>query len=151
MPCMKRLALAVFLLCGCASDGFVDGSVIPCGPGQTVTVEVGLDSPTGRLETVERGMNLLVLVANNGHEEIRVTYIRAQPVSDSGGEHGLAITGANGRFDQPIAGGDEHTFEMPTTVRMTGVRRGVTSEIVLDVSVGLSSGDVYRCRFLVPV
>lgn len=153
MQRLQRPLLFLLLLAGgCASDGFVQGQTIGCGPGENVTVEVGLDSPTGRLETSERGMSLLVLVANNGHEEIRVQSVRVQQMTDIGGDQPLEISPASGRFDQAIAGGDDYTFELPATVRLTGRRSStVTSAVALDVSVGLSNGDVYRCRFSLPV
>jgi hypothetical protein len=149
---MKTSALLPLLLLvlACASrDGFIDEVSMECGPGQEVTIQAGLDAPSVKMERVEDQLTLLVEVSNNSHREIVVEFIRGEQVPDELQQY--KIQNGYRKFDHPIEEGASHTFKIPMTGRMIGSRVDPTvmsrNELALNVTVGLTNGNVYRCRF----
>ena len=150
---MKKSALLLpFLLlaAACASkDGFIDEVAMECEPGQEVTIQAGLDTPSVQMERVDDQLTLLVEVSNNSHQELVVTFIRAEQVPDENQPYRLQS--GYRKVDQPIEEGKEHLFKIPMTGRVVGVPNEylgrANREIGLDVTVGLTNGNVYHCRF----
>lgn len=149
---MKTSALLPLLLlvAACASsDGFIDERVLDCAPGQDVTIQAGIDTPGVQMERIDDQLTLLVEVANNTHDEIVVTFIRAEQVKDDAQMY--RIESGYGKFDQTIEEGGDHVFRIPMTGRMIAARENRTMRLKnafqMSVSVGLSNGDVYRCLF----
>ncbi len=146
--------LSLFLLAACASrDGFIDQQVLECGPGQPVTIQAGLDAQGPRMEGVDDQHSLIVLVGNNSHEEITVKFIRVEQHPDATAVY--RFSGGRGNFDRAVAEGAEEEFKIPMTGRPirpefeAQVRSGAA--VSLDVTVGLSNGDQYRCAFEIPI
>jgi hypothetical protein len=150
---MKKSALLLpilLLAVACASkDGFIDQVAMECEPGQEVTIQAGLDTPSMQMERIDDQLTLLVEVSNNSHRELVVTFIRAQQVPDDMQRYRLQ----NGyrKVDQPIEEGKSHLFKIPMTGRVAGVSSEslgrANPQIGLDVTVGLTNGNVYHCRF----
>ena len=148
------LPLSLFLLASCASrDGFIDQQTLECGPGQAVTIQAGLDAQGPRMEVMDDQHSLVVLVGNNSHEEIVVKYIRVDQHPDATATY--RFSGGRGSFDRTVGEGAEEEFKIPMTGRPirpefeTQVRSGAA--VSLDVTVGLSNGDQYRCAFEIPI
>jgi hypothetical protein len=150
--------LTLFLLAACASsDGFVDETVKTCGPGDLLQIEAGMDPQSSPIEQLSSRLTMLVEVANNSNEDVTVKFVRVDPISTSR-DSLIELDNGSRDFGEVVAQGDAHTFEVPLTARRRGgpLQQRATgnvraAEFDVAVTVGLSSGDSYRCRFRVPV
>ena len=153
---MKPLALLFsLLLAACASnDGFQTERSLECGPGQLVTLELGLAAfAPSRMEGMDDQHTLAVLVANNSEQDIVVKYIRI----DQRPERTSIYRLDNGYLkpNQTIAEGKDFEFKIPMAGRAVSPEFGSSTSanrsIGLDVTVGLGNGDRYHCQFEVPM
>lgn len=140
--------LLLLLLTACASStDIIDERVLPCGSGQDIEVRAGFDD--GMLHGEVGGqMKYLVEVANNSHHDVTVKSIRIDPQS----ERVPGIERAYRQYDQLIAEGEDHVFELPSSEvlnwRSDLDRRTALQRLEFVVVVSLSDGDSYRCRFV---
>lgn len=125
--------------------------VFDCSPGQDLEIRAGLGDP----KSGERmGYVFLVEVANNSNEELTVKRVRVDTrESEASRRQGAAPQGAGKTFDQTIAPGTEHVFELPATSPAT-MTPGVGDVVVprefeLVATVMLTNGEQYRCSFAV--
>ena len=143
--------LLLLLLTACASStDIIDERVLPCGSGQDIEVRAGFDD--GMLHGEVGGqMKYLVEVANNSHHDVTVKSIRIDPQSTSV----PGIERAYRQYDQLIAEGEDHVFELPSSVvlswRSDLDRRTALQRLEFVVVVSMSDGDSYRCRFVAEV
>jgi hypothetical protein len=152
---MKTSALlSLLLFSACASkDGFIDQQTFDCSPGQIVTIQAGLDASSTHMEGMDDQHTLIVLVGNNSHEDIVVKFVRADQPTDATSTY--RFTNAYRTFNQTIAQGDEAELKIPMSGR--AIRPEIeqqvraSRDISIDVTVGLTNGDAYRCRFQIPV
>lgn len=153
MKTSAALLLSLFLLASCASrDGFIDQQTLECGPGQAVTIQAGLDAQSPRMEGMDDQHALIVLVGNNSHEEIVVKYVRVSQRPDSTATY--RFSGGSRTFDEAVAEGAEGEFKILMTgrpIRPEVEAMRSDAAISLDVTVGLSNGDQYRCAFEIPI
>lgn len=148
-----RALPALLLLFACASgDGFIDDQVHDCESGP-IAIRVGIDSGGSSMMGGTETHDVLVEVANNSDEDVVVDSVRIDPQQ----RQDFEITAQMIRPDQTVAEGGEHVFEVPLTIRPIDMnrrldpRRGFSGVIDVSVSVGLSDGETYRCRFRVAV
>jgi hypothetical protein len=147
---MKRAAmLLLFLLAGCAStDDFSGGGDFDCAKTNEVMVRIGLDGPGVSMERVEDRLQFRVEVSNNLDRDIVVKWVRVEQIMANNAPYLFDSTYR--KFDQLIAEGGDFTFELPTLGRGAAMRSqdGLSRSVVAVVtSVGLESGDTYRCTF----
>lgn len=147
---MKRAAfLLTLMLASCASsDGFIDETSQQCEPGQPVFIELGVDlSRASRLEGVDDQITILVQISNNSHEEITVLRVATDQAFDNSAYY--RVEPQSRRFNQTIAGGEQHVFELPTTGRLLARPQELrySQPPVLGVRVRLANGDEYHCRY----
>jgi hypothetical protein len=151
---MKKIALGVLLvvIAGCSSrDGFIDSRRLDCDSGQEISIRAGVVGISPGLELGTDTLAFAVEISNNAHREITVKSIHAAQVSDQTSRY--RVLPVRRQFDQTIAEGDDHLFELPMDGRSVGEplnRASMQSEILLLVTVALADGDSYRCRFSVP-
>jgi hypothetical protein len=164
---MKTVALlsTILLAAACATSDskLIKERTIPCAEGQPIDILGGLNAPSSndRLGTMEDRATLVVNVANNSNDDQTVVLVTAEQVDSRAG---YTLDRAYGKYDQTIAPGEEHTFELAMMVQrrptrldppnVTGdrgrsVSSGADAAIVLAVKVSLSNGDSYLCRFVV--
>jgi hypothetical protein len=152
----RQLAfLSCVLFASCASNGgFEGGRLYDCAPGQIVTLQAGFDDPrTPGLENMDDQHVLIVLVGNNSQEDLVVKSVRVDPVQDDASVY--RIDSAFGSFDETVAEGEEGEFKIRLMGRYVQpvVRDSALwhHSFAAGVSVALTNGDVYRCRFEFPV
>jgi hypothetical protein len=142
------------LFAGCASNGgFVDNNVQNCGAESEVAIEAGWDQQTMREDPSNTRMTMLVRVSNNSHEDIVVKAVHADPMAMDA-DSMYEIERGSITVDQPIAEGDQSTFEIPMMRRWQMQNRpgGIrASGIDVAVNVVLASEQSYRCRFRMPL
>ena len=151
---MKRIAsaAALTLLLSCAtSDGVIDQRTLECTSGQDVSIDAGFDGRIGTMEGADDRFDLVVEVSNNSHEEVTVSYIRADQMDRRNARY--AVDRSYRKFDQVIEEGKDHAFRLPMTGRAlrydpNQVSFGQAPELA--VTVALSNGDSYRCFFSIP-
>ncbi|HEV7241920.1 MAG TPA: hypothetical protein VGQ36_22000 [Thermoanaerobaculia bacterium] len=146
---MKSIASITFLLllAACASPtAVIDNRGFRCGPGQDIEVRAGLDDGSINNE-VGGELKYLVEIANNSHNDVVVTSVTIEP----GGERVYGVDSAYKVFDQLIAEGDAHLFEIPASdvwSRMhESVRPAPGRRVEFRVTIVLSNGDSYHCPF----
>ncbi|HEX6642898.1 MAG TPA: hypothetical protein VF215_17410 [Thermoanaerobaculia bacterium] len=152
---MKRALALLLLSAACASnDGFVSDDVKECGPGSLVTIEAGWDTQSmGAGDRGDNRLTMLVRVSNNSSEDIRVKFVRVDPMMFDR-DTAYEIEGGALDVDKLIAEGDDATFEIPmmSRRRMQNRAPGVrASEVDVVATVVLESKESYRCRFRVPL
>lgn len=156
MSRLKNTALCslLFFFAACASPSAMIDQTSDCGPGQDLEIRAALgDSRSGEF----LGQNIfLVEVANNSHEDVTVKRVRVEPRElrqSSINSRRAPLNGAAKDFNQTIAEGTEHVFELPTTASAMlspDMQDAVVSEeLELHVTVELTSGESYRCAFAV--
>lgn len=148
---MKTTALVcLLLLAACASPTAVmDQRQLQCGPGQDVEIRAGIADPaTAREQNAE--YMILVEVANNSHEDVTVKSVGIDP-EQRDDRRPVPFERVHRAYDQLIPEGTEHVFKIPAppaSMRMRGPYELSVSEAVeFFVTVSLSNGDSYRCRF----
>jgi hypothetical protein len=144
---MKKIAsFALLLLAACASPtAVIDKRGFRCGPGQDIEVRAGLDDGSINRE-IGSELKYLVEIANNSHHDVFVTSVRIEP----SGEKIAGVESAHKAFDQLIAEGEEHVFEIPASAWVPGrdfAQQVVGRRVEFRVTVGLSNGDSYHCQF----
>ena len=142
------LVLALMLAACASSDGFVDETSQQCAPGQPVFIQLGVDlSRASRLEGVDDQLTILAQVSNNSHEEITVVRVATDQAFDNTAYY--RVEPQSRRFNQTIAGGEQHVFEIPTTGRLLARPQELRQSRppVLGVRVRLANGDEYHCRY----
>lgn len=144
-------AVLVLLSTSCASnDGFIEERVNACKEGEKVSLRAGIQQQSRPGERIPGQIDATVEVANNSDAEIEIDYVRVDPMPmdrDSVYE----VSGGQVTENRVLAAGEAGTFEIP----MTALLRPRTSNeprlsgSVLDSSivVGLTDGQVFRCRF----
>ena len=152
---MKTIVLSSILLfsAACASSSGVIRSTFDCSPGQDLEIRATLDDPSRSGEQIGQYM-FLVEVANNSHGDLTVKSVRVDPDEASRRVRGsVALERAQKEFNETIAEGTEHVFELPAT-SMGSVIRPLQNQVVSGpvefvVTVVLTNGDSYRCPFAV--
>jgi hypothetical protein len=158
---MKRLALLplAMLVAACAAtpkDQFgipVDNVINDCQHGG-LEITVGL-AGTGTVgEDNNDQLTFVVNVSNNARKEITVKNIRVDPRNTETISYRLDQTYR--QFNVTIPENDDHDFELPISGHgmredPRGTRFGNSNELPVIVSVQMESGDVYQCRYGVPV
>lgn len=145
------LSSALVFLTACASSTAMKQEVFDCSPGQDLEIRAGLGDP----QSGERfGYVFLVEVANNSNEELTVERVRVDTrQSEGSSRQGAAPQGGGKTYDQTIAPGTEHVFELASTAPATmtpGLWNVVVpGEFELLATVKLTNGETYRCSFLV--
>jgi len=146
---MKTIgSLTLFiLLAACASPtAVIDKRGFRCGPGQDIEVRAGLDDGSINHE-VGGQLQYLVEIANNSHNDVVVKSVRIEP----DGEKIEGVDSAYKVFDELIAEGEDHVFEIPASgawIPRSGFAGQVAGRRVeFRVTVALSNGDSYHCLF----
>lgn len=159
---MKRLALlplAIFVA-SCAAtpkDQFgipADNVINDCQHG-AIEIMVGLSGMGTSGEDMNDRLTFIVNVANNARKEITVSNIRVEPHSSEVVPYRLDPTYR--KFNVTIPEDEEHDFELPISGH--GMRQdpnvqrmgNASNELPVLVSVQMQGGDVYQCRYGVPV
>lgn len=148
MKTIVSIALLALLLAACASPtAVIDKRMMRCGPGQDIEVRAGLAD--GSINQEDEGqLKYLVEIANNSHNDVVVHAVRIEPTNDKG----LGIDSAFKVFDQEIAEGEDHLFEVPAsavwTPRTGFEREGEGRRVEFRVTIDLSNGDSYHCPFV---
>ena len=159
---MKRLALlplAIFLAACSATpkDQFgipVENVINDCEHGG-VEVSVGLSGVGTSGEDMNDQLTFIVNVGNNARKDITVRNIRVDPRNMETVAYRLDATYR--QFNVTIPENDDHDFELPITGHglgrqdPNGTRFGSGSELPVVVSVQMEGGEVYQCRYGVPV
>lgn len=149
--------VALLALAGCtsATDLIENEAVLCTEMGNEVSVMLYAAEadrvPAGVRE--DQGVTLQVEVSNNSHSEIVVKSISLVPTDPRAR---IKLNPAFGKFDQEIAEDKEHVFTLRTTGRWIGNRdiTGVeqpSGSVELESRVALGNGQLYRCRFDVPL
>lgn len=149
-----------FLLAGCATnDGFVDDQVHDCESG-SIEIRAGIDGQSNVMTGSQQEYTVLVEVANNSDEDVTVDSVRVDPLSSSRDSQ-YEFTGGAVRPRQVIAEAHDAVFEVPLRVRLRESNSGMSrmndprvrfsGAVDVSVSVALSDGETYRCRFRVGV
>lgn len=157
---MRNAALLALLLsaAACASpDALIDERQMQCGPGEAISIQAGLNRPGVAMEGTPDNLMLLVEVSNNSNAEVTVKRVRAQQVSGTEGDSAYILESVRRDFDVTIEEGKDHVFELPVLGRpgqsafsdSRRTQRG-GGELALALTVTLSNGDSYLCRFAVP-
>jgi len=142
----------VLLTAACASSspdfGMPETRVLDCD--NEVEIRAGFQGPGTQMERIDDRVTTVIDVANNSHREIAVKWIRIEQVMMDSAPYRLE----NGyrTFNQPIAEGEDHQFEIPMTGRGVRDRSGRSlhsNDLTLAVTVSLESGESYRCQFSV--
>ena len=154
---LAALALTFFVSCA-SSDGFADPEAKQCGAGSDVDIDAGFD-PAGspQSDRVDSRLTFMVEVSNNSSQDITVTTVRVD-FGPGSRDDGYQIQGATRSFERVIAQGESSMFEIPLTGGYPAGQfgnpamrdRGVTGRDA-SVTVRLSNGGSYHCRFRVPV
>lgn len=155
---MKTIALlltSILLLASCGSSAGFANPVIQCAPGQEVGIEAGLNVPraSGAEMGSNRDVSLLVQVSNNSHHDFTVARVRVEQLYREDSPY--AFDDAYREVNETIPEGKDRMFELPTTGRWTeladrdpmSVKNG---SLALGVTVELSTGERYYCRYSVP-
>jgi hypothetical protein len=151
------LSALLFAACASSHDGFIDNSAHECGPGEDVEISVGIDPPTSPSERYDNRLTVLVEVGNNSHEEITVKSIRIDPeVNNTSTATRFDLQSAFKELDEAIPEGETSRFELQMTgqLRVSGDPMAQQQRVLgVDVSVTvlLSNGDHYRCRYQLPI
>lgn len=158
MKHLLALALLVFAACS-SSDGLITSAAIEGGPGQPISVSVGIDEGVSLAPPPMRGMDntmpppeqqltLKVEVSNLSDGPLTVHRILA---SQPSGDSAFHISSTSRVFDLEIPEGKDHLFDLPVTgraVRPTSSNESI--ELVVRVVVELSNGDSYYYSFAIP-
>lgn len=155
---MKRLVALAFAVAlvgasgGCtSSDDFIDNRVMDCESSE-IMIRVGIQGPGVSMELIEDRLKMLVEVSNNSRNDIVVKWVRVDQLMTESAP--FRFDNSYRAFDQTVAEGEDHLFELPTQGRGAGnVNQGLIrgeAQLMVGVSVGLASGDQYRCQFAVP-
>ncbi|MEO8382607.1 MAG: hypothetical protein ABI779_23310 [Acidobacteriota bacterium] len=153
---MKTIVLSSILLlfaAACASSDGVIQNAFDCSPGQDLEIRATLDDPSRSGEQIGQYV-FLVEVANNSHGELTVKSVRVDPDESARRVRGsLALERAQKEFNETIAEGTEHVFELPATSMGSAMQplqnQVAPGPIEFVVTVVLTNGDSYRCPFAV--
>lgn len=149
---MKTLALIsmLLLLGACASPTAIVEGNFDCSPGQDLEIRAGLSDPSRMGEQTGQYL-FLVEVANNSSGDLTVKSIRVDPRDRSRAAGDIPLQSAGKSYDETIAEGSEHVFELPATGFGSWSRSAGSqvSRVPLEfvVTVNLTNGDSYRCPF----
>jgi hypothetical protein len=157
MSVMRRttpLALfaMLFLLSACASsDGFEQGSMATCQPGDPLEISAGVSQAS---MFADGRAVVSVEVANNSASDVTVKSVRVEPQSPDPQRYD--VLGGSSSETKDVKEGESQTFEVPVTIRirdqMNAPRaQGYTIAVDATISVLLTNGDSTRCRFRIPV
>ena len=153
---MKPTALlfAMLLFPACASSTRVIASRdLDCRPGQDIDVTALYEN--GRTSEQVGQESFVIEVANNSHSELTVTSVRVEP----GDRNRVPFeTGVDGD-EHTLQGGEQHVFRFPfrapfaadPEISRRPTLSGLENAAELVVTVLLTNGDRYHCRFFVPL
>lgn len=137
----------------CASSpdfGMPTDRVLACD--NEIEVRAGFQAPGTQMERdFSDRVTTIIDVSNNGHRDIIVKWVRVEQMHTETAPYQL---GPGYRtFNQAIAEGEDHQFELPMTgqgMRDVTGRSMQSNDLVLGVTVALASGEQLRCHFSVP-
>jgi hypothetical protein len=151
---MRRvLVLSLVFLAACASsDGFVDSETRDCSSGGDMSVDIYLNMPKVMMEGTHDDMMMMVALGNNSGHDIEVKSIRVEPGFTAQSRY--AIENSYREFNKLLAPGEDYNFELPVRgaagQREITPRAGANDSIEIALSVYLTGGVTYRCKYDLP-
>ncbi len=151
---MRRLlVLSLFLFAACASrDGFVDSETRDCSSGGEMSVDIYLNMPKVMMEGTHDDMMMIVALGNNSTHDIEVKSVRVEPGFTA--QRRYAIENSYREFNKLLGPGEDYNFELPVRgaagAREINPRAGDNDSIEVALSVYLTGGVTYRCKYDLP-